>query len=429
MKLSNLIDSFETIQKGFRRYQGNRTNMSEDQKNLQERIFNKMRYALSLNLALILTGFLAILLSVFIYLDQPATLFTGLGFFICVIAAIGTYVTKNYKVAGYLFAIAGPILVVGFMNTVPNGYHVADPLWMIIVALFAYFVMGKRIGNLILIFEALGLIYYVIFNLNDNINSIASLATIARYALSFNILTCSIVITYLVHLFLKRNAIALAEYENILNELKGKNILVQEQNREKTSMLKEIHHLVKNNLQVITSLLRLQSREIENQSSLEHFKEAIDRISAMTLIHNQMYQSKDLDRIALEPYFESLSKNILHSYALDIPVDITFDIKIDHAASNNIVPMALIFNELMSNSFKYAFQNKSSGAIRIKANQTGNKSIEFNYADNGEWIEPAHEDSFGLELIEALTEQLGGTVKRSTTGGTHYSFIFESESL
>ncbi len=194
-------------------------------------------------------------------------------------------------------------------------------------------------------------------------------------------------------------------------------------------MLKEIHHLVKNNLQIITSLLRLQSREIENQSSLEHFKEAIDRISAMTLIHNQMYQSKDLDRIALEPYFESLSKNILHSYALDIPVDIPFDIKIDHAASNNIVPMALIFNELMSNSFKYAFQNKSSGAIGIKANQTGNKSIEFNYADNGEWIEPAHEDSFGLELIEALTEQLGGTVKRSTTGGTHYSFIFESESL
>lgn len=227
MKLSNLIDSFETIQKGFRRYQGNRTNMSEDQKNLQERIFNKMRYALSLNLALILTGFLAILLSVFIYLNQPATLFTGLGFFICVIAAIGTYVTKNYKVAGYLFAIAGPILVVGFVNTVPNGYHVADPLWMIIVALFAYFVMGKRIGNLILIFEALGLIYYVIFNLNDNINSIASLAPIARYALSFNILTCSIVITYLVHLFLKRNAIAVAEYENILNELKGKNILVQ----------------------------------------------------------------------------------------------------------------------------------------------------------------------------------------------------------
>lgn len=100
--------------------------------------------------------------------------------------------------------------------------------------------------------------------------------------------------------------------------------------------------------------------------------------------------------------------------------------KMRYALSLNL---ALIFNELMSNSFKYAFQNKSSGAIRIKANQTGNKSIEFNYADNGEWIEPAHEDSFGLELIEALTEQLGGTVKRSTTGGTHYSFIFESESL
>jgi hypothetical protein len=72
VKLSNLIDSFETIQKGFRRYQGNRTNMSEDQKNLQERIFNKMRYALSLNLALILTGFLAICsLFLFISINLP----------------------------------------------------------------------------------------------------------------------------------------------------------------------------------------------------------------------------------------------------------------------------------------------------------------------------------------------------------------------
>ncbi|MGB1102662.1 MAG: sensor histidine kinase [Crocinitomicaceae bacterium] len=194
-------------------------------------------------------------------------------------------------------------------------------------------------------------------------------------------------------------------------------------------MLKEIHHRVKNNLQVIRSLLRLQSREIENQSSHSHFKEAIDRVSAMALIHNQMYQSKDLDRINLEPYLQSLSKNILHSYALEIPVDIQFDISLAHASSNNIVPMALIFNELMSNSLKHAFNEQTRGLITVEAYQSSDKRIEFIYADNGQWKPPEREDSFGMELIETLAEQLGGNVERNTEKGTKFTFIFESEYL
>lgn len=403
--------------------------MTEKETILPKRIHDEMRFALSMNLAIVLSVFLAILFTVFLIRNQPATFFTGLGLALCLASAVGTYITSNYKVTGYAFAIVGPILVVGYMNFEPNGFHFADPLWLIIVALFTYFVLGKRVGTIVFAFEALGLFYFILFNLEANIHAMKSLSEIERYALLMNLFICCLVIMYLVHLFLKRNDIAVLEYENIMKELKDKNILVREQNREKTSMLKEIHHRVKNNLQVITSLLRLQSREIENQSSHSHFKEAIDRVSAMALIHNQMYQSKDLDRINLEPYLQSLSKNILHSYALEIPVDIQFDISLAHASSNNIVPMALIFNELMSNSLKHAFNEQTRGLITVEAYQSSDKRIEFIYADNGQWKPPEREDSFGMELIETLAEQLGGNVERNTEKGTKFTFIFESEYL
>jgi two-component system, sensor histidine kinase PdtaS len=167
-----------------------------------------------------------------------------------------------------------------------------------------------------------------------------------------------------------------------------KNELVENQNREKTAMLKEIHHRVKKNLQVITSLLRLQTRDLTNEETIKHFKEAIDRVGAMALIHNQMYQSKDLDRIELEPYLESLSDNILSSYSLEIPVKIAFNIEVIYTKSSLIVPLALIFNELMSNSLKHAFTTKAFGEIEVKIKEINENQIQFVYRDNGEWKSP-----------------------------------------
>lgn len=164
-----------------------------------------------------------------------------------------------------------------------------------------------------------------------------------------------------------------------------------------------------------------------NPESVNHFKEAIGRISAMALIHNQMYQSKDLDRIHLESYLQSLSKNILSSYTLDIHVNITFDIQLQHTASNSIVPIALLFNELVSNSLKHAFSNKQEGEINISILAIDSNKFKFLYFDNGDWVEPFKGDSFGLELIETLAQQLNGTVVRSTDSGTKYEFILGNE--
>ena len=171
----------------------------------------------------------------------------------------------------------------------------------------------------------------------------------------------------------------------------------------------------------------MQSRDLTNQETIKHFKEAIDRVGAMALIHNQMYQSKDLDRIQLQPYLESLSTNILSSYTLDIPVDISFNISLKHTRSNLIVPIALIFNELISNSLKHAFNAQQFGEIKIKIKETAENQIEIIYQDNGVWQQPAKEDSFGLELIDALAQQLNGDVMRIEENGTKYIFNLHTD--
>jgi two-component sensor histidine kinase len=112
---------------------------------------------------------------------------------------------------------------------------------------------------------------------------------------------------------------------------------------------------------------------------------------------------------------------------LEIPVEIKFDVQLEHAASNSIVPMALIFNELMSNSLKHAFKGQAAGEIKVFAVRDEKDDVEFIYEDNGTWALPAKDDSFGLELIDALTEQLGGEVIRSTENGTRYTFMFYSQ--
>lgn len=399
----------------------------ENYRGFRDNIFDKMRYSLTFNIAITMSLFLAILLVVFIYLDQPATIYTGIGFIACIIFVLVIYFTKEYKLAAYLFAATGALLAILTLNTVQEGFHFVDPLWMMIISLFTYFTLGKKVGNLIMITQGVGILYYIIFNLNTNLQTVKELKASESYSLAANVLICMVILIYLIQQFLKRNQIAVMEYENLMYELENKNELVEQQNQEKTAMLKEIHHRVKNNLQVITSLLRLQSREIENVTSQAHFKEAIDRVGAMALIHNQMYQSKDLDRIALEPYLKSLSKNILHSYALEIPVEINFDVQLENATSNSIVPLALIFNELMANSLKHAFNDQAKGEIHVSAFRDEKDDVEFIYEDNGNWLLPAKDDSFGLELIDALTEQLDGKVTRSTDNGTRYTFIFYAQ--
>ena len=215
----------------------------------------------------------------------------------------------------------------------------------------------------------------------------------------------------------------LLSHKNI--ELLKQNEIILARDEEKTIMLKEIHHRVKNNLQVITSLLRLQMYEIDNKVEAEKFNDSINRVMTMSLIHEKMYQSEELSRINLQGYFTGLSQDLLDSYQTDINVDLSIDLHIDRVGLKSIVPLALIYNELFSNSLKHAFDNVEQPKIKVSLDYGEEGHFIFVYQDNGSWKENVREKSFGGELIVSLTSQLEGEMKFSTSPETRYEFIFK----
>ena len=198
--------------------------------------------------------------------------------------------------------------------------------------------------------------------------------------------------------------------------------------KEKEVLLKEIHHRVKNNLQIISSLLKLQSGYIKDAQAIEMFKESQSRIRAMALIHEKLYQANDLSRVNFAEYVSTLTANLFRSYELTlsavkpiINVENVF-LEIDVA-----VPCGLIINELISNSLKYAFPSGSEGEIRIEL-YSDNERFVLIVSDNGVGL-PNNLDflnskTLGLQLINNLVEQLEGNVTINGDGGTEVRITF-----
>ena len=192
--------------------------------------------------------------------------------------------------------------------------------------------------------------------------------------------------------------------------------------KEKEVLLKEIHHRVKNNLQIISSLLNLQSAEIEDPDACQRFKESQDRVKAMALIHERLYQSGDLAKIDFAGYVRSLAGHLTRSYKVNASA-IRLNLQVESVPMNldTAIPCGLIINELVSNAFKYAFPEGEKGEINVRfAEEDGNK-LNLVVQDSGvgfpETENPEDSDSLGLKLVRSLTEQLGGVLSYRTQNG------------
>ena len=189
-----------------------------------------------------------------------------------------------------------------------------------------------------------------------------------------------------------------------------------------------MHHRVKNNLQIISSLLKLQSFETESEEVKNHFNEAIGRIRSMALIHEKMYSNNDLSEINLESYLINLSKDICESMNANDDLMVKIQSELKRVDIKSMVPISLIFNELITNSLKHGIKDITDAKITITV--TSNERLtEIYYSDNGTWIAPKKTATFGLELLETLASQLDGFVERSIENGTNYHFTFKTESL
>lgn len=195
-------------------------------------------------------------------------------------------------------------------------------------------------------------------------------------------------------------------------------------------LLREVHHRVKNNLQIITSLLSLQSRFISNQRVTNLLEEIQNRVRSMSLIHQKMYQTKDLSSVNIEEYIEDLSASLLQTYRLSNRIELDVQVEVNKFKSDTLTPLGLLINEVMSNSLKHAFGENQPGKIFVRLKKCAEDGqFQLIIGDNGTGIPENREigktNTFGTELIGALTEQLNGSIKRLRhLPGTVYEILF-----
>ena len=185
---------------------------------------------------------------------------------------------------------------------------------------------------------------------------------------------------------------------------------------EKEVLLKEIHHRVRNNLQIVSSLLNLQSEHVRDVSTLAALRESQDRVRAMAQIHEKLYQSEGLSQIDVADYVRSMGASLFASYGVRGDV-LALHLEVDEVklGLDTAIPCGLIINELISNALKHAFPDGRRGEVRVELRAAGEGDLLLRVSDDGvgfpDGFEPRRSKSLGLQLVQALAEQLDGTVE------------------
>ncbi|MBL7149277.1 MAG: PAS domain S-box protein, partial [Candidatus Cloacimonetes bacterium] len=202
---------------------------------------------------------------------------------------------------------------------------------------------------------------------------------------------------------------------------------------EKSILLQEVHHRVKNNMQIISSLLKLQSAHIKDKRTLELFQNSQDRVKTMSLIHDALYRSKDLAHIDFTDYVRKLTTQIFISYGANSNfIKFKIDIKDVLLDISTAIPCGLIINELVSNSIKYAFPKGSKGEISISftyKDQVHTLCVKDNGIGISGEIDLENSPTLGLMLVNSLTKQLDGTLKLEKVKGTSFKITFKKIEL
>ncbi|WMW25487.1 CHASE4 domain-containing protein [Methanolobus sediminis] len=202
-----------------------------------------------------------------------------------------------------------------------------------------------------------------------------------------------------------------------------------EEMRRKDILLKEVHHRVKNNLQIISSMLRLQSRKFTDKETIEAFRKSQNRAKSMAIAHEKLYQSRDLENIELSSYIETLTKYLVNTYGCD-PENIKIDINIKNITQDidTAIPLGLIINEIVSNSLKHAFKDHK-GEILVEIVPDVNGQYMLTIRDNGigfpEDLDFMNTDSLGMQLVVSLVEQLEGSIELIRGNGTEFRIRFK----
>lgn len=217
-----------------------------------------------------------------------------------------------------------------------------------------------------------------------------------------------------------------------ITDLKEAEESLKENVRQKEVLLKEVHHRVKNNLQVISSILNLQTGYISDETTLGIIKECQDRIKSMAFIHESLYQSVDLAQVKFSEYLRNLINNLKYSYMTpNKTIDLEFDIEDISLSLDAAIPCGLIVNELVSNCFKYAFKSKPMGTIRVELRKDSNNNKKLVIHDSGDGLPKdlniETNDSLGLQLVWTLVDQIDGKINYEYNAGSKFVINFKRD--
>lgn len=325
--------------------------------------------------------------------------------------------TVTYNIASIL-AMAGGILITIFSGGIQSPF-----ILVLAIVVFAGYVTTKMYGQFYLIVNLVVVTMIFLydlgdFNLSENTVPLGSRRWFAFLSVVFAV--------YLLGGVFGKNL--LRAHHKLYKSRKE----VQERIDEKETLLKEVHHRVKNNLQTVSSLLSLQSRSIADEKISNIIKSSQNRVVSMAMVHEMLYKRDDyLSKIELRPYVEELCNYLVRSVKGNTnKIKVNFHID-DHKLSiDTVIPLGLIINETITNALKYGIKDDQAGEILISLRKLSDKRYEMHLGDNGigysEDIGPETSKSLGLKLIYNLARQLRGSISKDTEKkGTYYRLEFE----
>ena len=213
-------------------------------------------------------------------------------------------------------------------------------------------------------------------------------------------------------------------------QIESKNRKLNKSLKEKEALLREIHHRVKNNMQIISSMLRLQSRYVKDKKDIEIFKDCINRIRSMANIHEKLYKTEDFAYIDFKLYIKEIAGDLFRSYIVNRNlISLNINVEDIFLGIDTAIPCGLIINELISNSLKHAFPVGKNGEIKTILRYSNGNKLELIVSDNGigfpKDIDINETDTMGLGLVGTLTKQLRGKLEIDRSMGTTFRIEFE----
>ena len=374
---------------------------------------DKGRYVLAWRFSIVFSVLFAVIAVIFLPIDLTSSLINAVVTVISVFTIFYLKRSKKYKLVFWLFLVSGTLLVHVALNTTIKAIHFVDFIWLSVIIMLAYIGLNRTVGLFFLSLNAAGLIGFFLFSLDAHIEALESPDYFEKAAVVAEMMVAFFVVAYILTQHME-----FINYQN--KELSKTNLKLQKKNKENITLLREIHHRVKNNLQIITSLLRLQKND-DSTDTHQKFDNTISRIISMSLIHDKLYKQDELSRIKIESYIQDLLDEIKSSQTIEGNIQLNIKTDIEEISLKSMIPLGLIFNELITNSLKYGLKGEQNGTISVGIHPSDDNRLRISYSDSGNW-KHSETNGFGLELIKTLVEQLNGTYERENST---YTFDLE----